>query len=46
MGFHQSDKMLQNLRRKEVEIRNRMNAINKSNAVIEFDLQGNIIFAN
>ena len=34
------------LKKKEVEIRNRMNAINKSNAVIEFDLQGNIVFAN
>ena len=31
---------------KEQEIRNRMNAINKSNLVIEFDLEGNIIFAN
>jgi PAS domain S-box-containing protein len=31
---------------KEQEIRNRMNAINKSNLVIEFDLDGNIIFAN
>jgi methyl-accepting chemotaxis protein len=34
------------LKKKEVEIRNRMNAINKSNAVIEFDLEGNIVFAN
>jgi PAS domain S-box-containing protein len=34
------------LKRKEIEISNRMNAINKSNAVIEFDLDGNIIFAN
>ena len=34
------------LKKKEVEIRNRMNAINKSNAVIEFDLKGNIIFVN
>jgi PAS domain S-box-containing protein len=30
----------------EVEIRNRMNAINESNAVIEFDLNGNVVFAN
>lgn len=34
------------LKRKEVEISNRMNAINRSNAVIEFDLDGNIKFAN
>ena len=34
------------LKKKEVEIHNRMTAINKSNAVIEFDLEGNIIFAN
>lgn len=34
------------LKRKEMEISNRMNAINRSNAVIEFDLDGNIKFAN
>ena len=34
------------LKKKELEIRNRMSAINKSNAVIEFDLGGNVIFAN
>ena len=34
------------LKTKENEIRNRMNAINQSNAVIEFDLEGNIQFAN
>ena len=34
------------LKRKEVEISNRMTAINRSNAVIEFDLDGNIKFAN
>ena len=34
------------LKRVETEIRNRMNAINKSNAVIEFDLDGKIIYAN
>jgi PAS domain S-box-containing protein len=34
------------LKRVEVEIRNRMNAINKSNAVIEFELDGKIIYAN
>ncbi len=34
------------LKKKELEIHNRMSAINKSNAVIEFDLEGKIIFAN
>jgi PAS domain S-box-containing protein len=34
------------LKRKEMEISNRMNAINRSNGVIEFDLDGNIRFAN
>jgi PAS domain S-box-containing protein len=34
------------LKTKENEIRNRMTAINQSNAVIEFDLNGNIHFAN
>ena len=34
------------LKKKELEIYNRMNAINKSNAVIEFDLNCNIIYAN
>ena len=34
------------LKTKENEIRNRMTAINQSNAVIEFDLNGNIQFAN
>jgi len=34
------------LKRTENEISNRMNAINRSNAVIEFDLDGNIKFAN
>jgi len=34
------------LKRKEMEISNRMTAINMSNAVIEFDLDGNIKFAN
>ena len=33
-------------KKSEVEIRNRMNAINESNAVIEFDLDGNVVFAN
>jgi PAS domain S-box-containing protein len=34
------------IERKEFEISNRMKAINKSNAVIEFDINGNIKFAN
>ena len=45
-GFSSIRQDVTELKRKEVEIRNRMNAINKSNAVIEFDLDGNIIFAN
>ena len=45
-GFSSIRQDVTELKKKEVEIRNRMNAINKSNAVIEFDLQGNIIFAN
>jgi len=31
---------------KELEIQNQLSAINKSNLVIEFDLDGNILFAN
>jgi hypothetical protein len=38
--------LVRDLIKKEIEIRNRMNAINKSNAVIEFHLDGNIIYAN
>ena len=34
------------LKNREQEIRNRMNAINKSNAVIEFDLDRKVIYAN
>ena len=34
------------MKKLENQLSNRMNAINKSNAVIEFDLNGNIIFAN
>jgi len=45
-GFSSIRQDVTELKKKEVEIRNRMNAINKSNAVIEFDLDGNIIFAN
>jgi PAS domain S-box-containing protein len=35
-----------NIKKKEAEFRNRMTAINNSNAVIEFDTEGNIIYAN
>jgi PAS domain S-box-containing protein len=45
-GFSSIRQDVTDLKKKEMEIRNRMNAINKSNAVIEFDLQGNIIFTN
>jgi PAS domain S-box-containing protein len=45
-GFSSIRQDVTELKKKEVEIRNRMNAVNKSNAVIEFDLEGNIIFAN
>jgi len=46
LGFMSIRQDITELKKKEVEIRNRMNAINKSNAVIEFDLNGNIMFAN
>jgi len=45
-GFTSIRQDLTELKKKEVEISNRMNAINRSNAVIEFDLEGNIIYAN
>ena len=45
-GFMSIRQDVTDLKRKEVEISNRMNAINRSNAVIEFDLEGNIKFAN
>jgi PAS domain S-box-containing protein len=45
-GFSSIRQDVTELKRKEVEISNRMNAINRSNAVIEFDLDGNIKFAN
>jgi PAS domain S-box-containing protein len=45
-GFHSIRQDVTEVKKKEMEIRNRMNAINKSNAVIEFDLDGNIMFAN
>ena len=45
-GFSSIRQDVTELKKKELEIRNRMNAINKSNAVIEFDLNGNIVFVN
>lgn len=45
-GFTSIRQDLTELKNKEVDITNRMNAINRSNAVIEFDLEGNIIYAN
>lgn len=46
LGFMSIRQDVTDLKRKEVDISNRMNAINSSNAVIEFDLDGNIKFAN
>jgi PAS domain S-box-containing protein len=46
LGFMSIRQDVTDIKRKEVEISNRMNAINRSNAVIEFDLDGNIQFAN
>jgi PAS domain S-box-containing protein len=46
IGFSSIRQDVTDLKRKETEISNRMNAINRSNAVIEFDLDGNIRFAN
>jgi PAS domain S-box-containing protein len=45
-GFSSIRQDITDLKTKELDIRNRMNAINQSNAVIEFDLLGNIIYAN
>ena len=45
-GFSSIRQDVTELKRKETEISNRMNAINMSNAVIEFDLYGNIVFVN
>jgi PAS domain S-box-containing protein len=46
IGFSSIRQDVTDLKRKETEISNRMDAINRSNAVIEFDLDGNIRFAN
>lgn len=45
-GFTSIRQDVTTLKRVETEISNRMNAINKSNAVIEFELDGKIIYAN
>jgi PAS domain S-box-containing protein len=45
-GFTSIRQDFTELKKKEVDISNRMNAINRSNAVIEFDMEGNIIYAN
>jgi len=45
-GYSSIRQDLTELKNKEQDIRNRMNAINKSNAVIEFGLDRNVIFAN
>jgi PAS domain S-box-containing protein len=45
-GFSSIRQDITDLKTKELDIRNRMNAINQSNSVIEFDLSGNIIYAN
>lgn len=45
-GFMSIRQDVTELKKREVEISNRMNAINKSNAVIEFDLNGKVIYAN
>jgi PAS domain S-box-containing protein len=42
----ESNLISKELKRVETEMRNRMSAINKSNAIIEFDLDGKIIYAN
>lgn len=46
LGFMSIRQDVTELKRKEIEIGNRMDAINRSNAVVEFDLEGNIKFAN
>lgn len=45
-GFMSIRQDVTDLKRKEVEISNRMNAINQSNAVIEFNLNGDIKYTN
>ena len=45
-GFSSIRQDVTELKKRQVEVHNRMTAINKSNAVIEFDLNCNIIYAN
>jgi PAS domain S-box-containing protein len=45
-SVNESNKLSKEIERTEREISNRMDAINRSNAVIEFDLEGNIRYAN
>jgi PAS domain S-box-containing protein len=45
-GFTSIRQDITSQKKNELEIRNRMNAINQSNAVIEFDLDGHVVFAN
>jgi len=45
-GFTSIRQDVTELKKKEIEIRNRMNAINRSNVVIEFDMGGNVMYAN
>ena len=45
-GFISIRNDVSDAKKKELEIRNRMNAINQSNAVIEFDLTGTIMYGN
>ena len=45
-GFSSIRQDVTELKKRQVEVHNRMTAINKSNAVIEFDLEGKVIFAN
>ena len=45
-SVNESSKLSKEIKRKEDEITNRMDAINRSNAVIEFNLKGNIQYAN
>jgi len=46
IGFTSIRQDLSSIKRKELDFRHRMHAINKSNAVIEFDNDGNILYAN
>jgi PAS domain S-box-containing protein len=46
LGFMSIRQDITALKRTEQNVSNRMDAINRSNAVIEFDLDGNIKFAN